>query len=257
MAYSGQGEGDAGGAGFQQPHPHFPAVPFMQQGPPLPTQPLMRSPQAAGVMSGPIEYNGAVPSAGTMEGLYAHHQHHDRGHQKRAYFIFTGFDKFGSCNSNPTKTLVSYLPKVLVQEGILDPSQLVHTEVVKVHTEAVSKVLNNIREKVRNIPGNARFFWIHLGLVDGTHTMQVELNAVNENNFAIPDEAGSQIREQPIDPRDHYQRVLSTPIDLPSVVLQLQHSGHPINLSADAGRFLVSMAHLESNLSLSSMFEPL
>lgn len=74
------------------------------------------------------------------------------------------------------------------------------------------------------------------------HTMQIELNAVNEDDFEIPDEAGSQIRGKPVDPRDHYQRVLSTPLDLPSVVLQLQHSGHQIKLSANAGRFLVSFS---------------
>ena len=245
-AAAGAGAGTAG----DNYENHFPQMPMMHgfNGVTMPNQSVMRSAQSVGVLTGPTDPvptgNHGTDGAGRTLSPYNQHQQRAQGQsEKSVYFIFTGFDKFGDVSDNPTKTLVTYLPKVLVQERILSPSNILHSDVMQVHTDAVEKAMNTIQSKVKKITGPARFFWIHFGLAAGIPTMQLELNGVNEADFDIPDESGKKLHEIPVESSDPFQRVLATPIDLPNVVILLQQAGHAVRVSADAGRFLVRFLH--------------
>jgi pyroglutamyl-peptidase len=77
---------------------------------------------------------------------------------------------------------------------------------------------------------------LSLGQAAGATALRLERQAVNQNDFRIPDNAGNQPRRQPIVPNGPPVRTATTFVH--TAAQSLTHAGLPVELSDSAGTFV-------------------
>lgn len=80
-----------------------------------------------------------------------------------------------------------------------------------------------------------------LGEAAGSKTIRLEQSAWNELDFRIPDIAGRQPRNRPIDPRG--PAVHHTPLPVDALHDHLADAGFPVSLSSNPGRYLCNQLY--------------
>lgn len=138
--------------------------------------------------------------------------------------LLAGFEPFGTSSINPSKQVVH----VLANETI--PNVHLETAILPVDHEEGPQVLLKALDAVK--PDAV----LCLGLAARRTVISIERVAINLLDFRIPDNAGNQIKDQPIEPDGPVAYFASLPIH--KILDSLKENGIPAELSLSAGTYL-------------------
>ena len=148
----------------------------------------------------------------------------------------TGFEPFGSHAENPSQVLVELLLETNhVQELVTTPPYRLESEQVEVQFNG--RILSVDEEGSRRSLQEIGDFdaVIHVGLNENAEKIRLEMCAINESDFRIPDNQGRIIKESFVD--DSGLALLHTTIHRPSIVAAFQDNDL-VEISEDCGRFV-------------------
>ena len=148
----------------------------------------------------------------------------------------TGFEPFGSHAENPSQALVEQLLETNhVQELVTTPPYRLESEQVEVQFNGL--ILSVDEEGSRRSLQEIGDFdaVIHVGLNENAEKIRLEMCAINESDFRIPDNQGRMIQESFVD--DSGLALLHTTIHRPSIVAAFQDNDL-VEISEDCGRFV-------------------
>lgn len=163
----------------------------------------------------------------------------------------TGFEPFGSHEENPSQVLVEQLLETKhVQEIVSTPPYGLESEQVEVQFNG--RILSVDEEGSRHSLQEIGDFdaVIHVGLNENAEKIRLEMCAINECDFRIPDNQGRMIQESFVD--DSGLALLHTTIHRPSIVAAFQ-GNDLVEISEDCGRFVCNetyyrtLHHIQSN----------
>jgi pyroglutamyl-peptidase len=138
--------------------------------------------------------------------------------------LVTGFDPFTPHKVNPTEELARGLDGSRVAEA------RVHAAVLPVHHADAASRVRALLETVR--PDAV----LHLGLAAGRARIAVERVAVNVMDYAVPDNAGCEKRDEPCVPTGPAAYFSTLPVR--AIVTHLVAAGIPAYVSDTAGTYL-------------------
>lgn len=87
---------------------------------------------------------------------------------------------------------------------------------------------------------------LHLGVDSSAGSISLEKQAVNLNNFRIPDEEGNQPENEAIDKGNDKTHCLLSKIEIDSMVEILRDGQHNCKASTDAGNYLCNYIYYTS-----------
>lgn len=137
--------------------------------------------------------------------------------------LLTGFEPFSDHKLNPSQVLVQSLPEQHQAVSLVKCILPVH------HQQAPERVLYLLE---KHKPDGVLAF----GLAAGRAKISLERVAINLLDFAIPDNAGVQYSNQPIDPLGPAAYFSTLP--LASLFSSLKNAGIPAEISLSAGAYL-------------------
>jgi pyroglutamyl-peptidase len=138
--------------------------------------------------------------------------------------LVTGFEPFTPHKVNPTEELARTLEGYPVGEAVVRSAVLpVH------HADAVARV-SSLLDLLR--PDAV----LHLGLAGGRALIALERVGVNVMDYAVPDNAGGQKRDEPCVPSGPMAYFATVPVR--AIVDRLTEAGIPAYVSDTAGTYL-------------------
>ncbi|MEE2759248.1 MAG: NUDIX domain-containing protein [Candidatus Thermoplasmatota archaeon] len=148
----------------------------------------------------------------------------------------TGFEPFGSHEENPSQFLV---------EQLLNTNHRLHLKSVSpyglecesIEVEFKGRILSvdesGSRDSLKEIDGFDAI--IHVGLNENAEKVRLEMCAVNESDFRIPDNQGRMVRETFVEETGF--SLLHTTVHRPSISAAFS-SNDAVEISEDCGRFV-------------------
>lgn len=155
--------------------------------------------------------------------------------------LLTGFEPFTPYKINPTEEVARSL------DGHRTDDLVVRSAVLPVHhAEAAARVRQLIQAERPEIV-------LHLGLAGGRARVALERVAVNVMDYAVPDNAGCQLTDEPCVPDGPAAYFATLP--LRAMLARLTDAGIPAYISDTAGTYLCNQT-LYTTLHLVSRFDP-
>ena len=134
--------------------------------------------------------------------------------------LLTGFNPFAGADRNPSETVVG---------GMADQPGLVR-EILPTEYAAAERRIVDLLEQHRPA------FWIGLGLNQRARSILLERTAVNLDDARLPDNAGDERRDRPIDPAG--PGAYPSTLPLAEMFGALTRANVPVDYSDSAGRFV-------------------
>jgi pyroglutamyl-peptidase len=142
--------------------------------------------------------------------------------------LVTGFEPFGGYTLNPSAEIARRLDRM-------------HIAGVPVVGRVLPVVLDGLDGRLRDLVAKLRpSAIVALGLAGGETVIRLERQAVNRAAFEIPDNAGRQPADQPLDPAGPASRASRLP--LAAIQGALLRRGIPARLSDSAGTYVCNAA---------------
>jgi pyroglutamyl-peptidase len=145
--------------------------------------------------------------------------------------LVTGFEPFAGLPHNPSHALLELLPQRLGNHALVKATLPVDTQTAPQHLR---------RLLLQHQPVAA----VHLGLAMGRAVPSLERFALNRLDFEIPDNAGQQMRDQPILPKEPL--ALETRLPLRAIQWRWTAQKIPSQLSNTAGLYLCNQVMFTS-----------
>ena len=137
--------------------------------------------------------------------------------------LLTGFDPFGGEKINPAYEVVRR-----VADG-MDGAEILKLEVPTVYNVSIQQVIARIVEVQPDV-------WLGIGQAGGRADISVERVAININDGRIPDNAGYQPLDEPVDAAGPSAYFATLPIKL--IVEGIRTENIPASVSNSAGTFV-------------------
>ena len=137
--------------------------------------------------------------------------------------LVTGFESFGTDTVNPTEKIVNALPEQIGELRII--KLVLPVEYRRAAREAIKAAKECQPDAI-----------LCLGLAGGRKEITPERVAINMMDARIPDNAGRQPVDQPIDPEGENAYFSTLPVK--EMVKRLSEAGYPAVLSNTAGTFV-------------------
>ena len=163
-------------------------------------------------------------------------------HMTETVILVTGFEPFGAHSENPSQQLAKAI------DGRRVHDHAVRGEVLPVHhAEAAARVAALVSElRPRAI--------VQLGLANGRARVALERVAVNVLDYAIPDNAGRRIVDEPCVPGGPVAYLSTLP--LTAMLAALSADGVPAYISNTAGTYLCNQVMYATLHALASLARP-
>eukprot|EP01068_Selenidium_serpulae_P004097 Selendium_serpulae@DN3416_c0_g1_i1.p1 len=176
----------------------------------------------------------------------------------------TGFGPFHGVEDNPTTRLCTTIAASCLDLENCSSGTTVTicgTEALEVSIPAVCEAVPRIHSRLRSFngdvsedesrnsefgPGTRHKLLVHLGVDSKAKHFVFEEVAYNEATFRVSDERGNNPKKQPIATDLPTCHLLKTRMPLGSILKRLESLGHPVKLSADAGRFVCNYIYYRS-----------
>jgi 8-oxo-dGTP diphosphatase len=148
----------------------------------------------------------------------------------------TGFEPFGSHVQNPSQILVEQLLGTHHEQQLhVTPPYGLESELVEL--EFAGEILTvDIHGSQASLPQIEDFdAVIHIGLNEKVEKINLEMCAINESNFRIPDNQGRMVQQTSVE--DSGLALLHTTVHRPSIVATFEDDDS-VEISEDCGRFV-------------------
>lgn len=156
----------------------------------------------------------------------------------------TGFEAFGSHKVNPSQILVEHLLDTHHEQHLsLAPPYGLESNVVEM--EFRGQILTVDEDGSRSSLQQIADFdaVIHVGLNENAEKIRLEMCAINESDFRIPDNQGRMIQESFVE--DSGLALLHTTAHRPSIAVAFENND-AVELSEDCGRFVCNETYYRS-----------
>ena len=156
----------------------------------------------------------------------------------------TGFGAFGTITNNPTMEIINEIDISPLKELEGYTVNLKDKEVVQVDIDSVNSALDRIHEAIDpHTEDGSHNLIVHLGVNSAATEVRLEKQAVNCNDFRIPDAQGNQPCNEMIDKCEKLDHCYECKIDIPTMCKTLADGTHSCSESTDAGRYICNYTY--------------